>query len=126
MGTARQVLVVDADAAVLAHVRAILEHAGYTVLALPESADTLDRLTNPLAAPHVVLVDLDTGGTTGAAVVQAYRAQSLVHAPVIVLSGADDAGDRAARLGAEDLLLKPLDAGELLEHVARFAEHANV
>jgi DNA-binding response OmpR family regulator len=126
MGAARQVLVVDADAALLAHVRATLEDAGYAVQAIPESGEEVHQLSDRAVAPDVVLVDLDTVGAVGAEVVQAYRAQSLVHAPVIVLSGTDDAGDRAALVGAEDLLLKPVDAGELLEHVGRYAQHTSV
>jgi CheY-like chemotaxis protein len=107
------VLVVEDDDELRAFLRAALEDDGFTVLAAPHGAAALALLRRH-PRPDVVLLDLRLPVLDGAAFARAFRRLPESDAPLVVLTAADDAGRRAAEVGAAALLRKPVDLDALL------------
>jgi DNA-binding response OmpR family regulator len=114
-GSAR-VLVVDDEADVRLLLRRILEAEGFQVL----DADGALSATHELAAaqpPDIVLLDIGLPGVDGMEVLTRIRRDSDV--PVIILTGRGEQEDRVAGLrgGADDYVVKPFVADELLARI---------
>jgi diguanylate cyclase len=92
-----------------------LHHAGYShVSTLLGPACTVQALRQ--ARPDLVLLELTLLDACAFDILQRLRADSVLrHVPVIVLTLAEDRASRlrALELGVTDVLLKPVDAGEL-------------
>jgi len=67
----------------------------------------------------VVLLVMRMPVMDGWAFAQAYRKQPGPHAPIVVLTAAQDAASRAAQIQADDYLGKPFELDDLLNIVAR-------
>jgi DNA-binding NarL/FixJ family response regulator len=108
-------LVVDDDQPFRAYVRGVLEDAGYTVV---EAADGVAALASVRASlPAAVLLDVDMPRLSGYEVCRALREEQGPDLPVVFVSGERiESFDRAAGLmiGADDYLVKPVAADELL------------
>lgn len=119
----KNVLVVDDDPATVEALALVLELEGFAV----ERAGGADEAiaTARRTRPRAVVCDLALGpGGDGCAVARALRAEpALADTRLLALSGSDDAASRArARdAGFEQVLLKPVDAGALLRHLAAAA-----
>jgi DNA-binding response OmpR family regulator len=114
-GPAR-VLVVDDEADVRLLLRRILEAEGFQVF----DADGALSATHELGAsqpPDIVLLDIGLPGVDGMEVLTRIRRGSDV--PVIMLTGRGDQEDRVAGLrgGADDYVVKPFVADELLARI---------
>jgi DNA-binding NarL/FixJ family response regulator len=112
-------LIVDDDAGFRALMRAVLEAAGYAVLEAEGRQDASERAAD---MPRLALVDVNLSGTTGFAVLRDLRERLGNAFPVIFVSGErvepfDVAGGFV--VGADDYVVKPVDAGELVERVGR-------
>ena len=117
---ARRVLVVDDDPRVRALLHAALTGAGYAVLSAANGVQALSLLAGDAAGPlHAVLLDLDMPAMGGVDFATAYRQRPGPHAPLVVLSGAVDAPERARAAGADAVLAKPFSVRELLSLLAR-------
>ncbi len=118
-GAKQSILVVDHDADERQMlVDAALEPSGYRVTAVGDGGEALRALeTNP---PDLIILDLHLQGLTGRDVLAGIRAQA-PHVPVILL--ADDGAEKEAliafRLGADDLVLRPVREAELIQAVER-------
>lgn len=136
------VLLVENDPVQADRVRAQLErrapHCRVVELDTPsDMADYLGRrgpFSDPERSPlpHLVLLEIDLGGTTGFEVLDAVRAEPgpAHRVPVVVMSrrGSDADIDRAYRAHANSYLLKPVDDGELdrlLDLTRRYWLHWN-
>lgn len=111
-----RVLVVDDEADVRLLLRRILEAEGFQVL----DADGALSATHELGAaqpPDIVLLDIGLPGVDGLEVLTRIRRGSDV--PVIMLTGRGDQEDRVAGLrgGADDYVVKPFVADELLARI---------
>src|SRR5919108_3806175 len=120
-GDRRPCVLVIADDQVLGGVLApALEQAGYAVTTAPDGRAALrllaERGRDP---PTVILLHLRAPVVDGWAFAAAYRRLPVPHAPIVVVSGARDAAEHAARLYAQDVLSKPVDLDSLLERVER-------
>jgi PAS domain S-box-containing protein len=114
---ARSILVVDDDRATTYVVKGILLDAGYKVYLAHDSdaALTLAREKRP----DLVSVDLRMPGVDGLALVEILKHDPETRkTPVLVLSVSDDR-DRAAAVGADGYLDKPVDAPALKGTVTR-------
>lgn len=120
------VLIVEDEASVRRSLRAILTDQQYRVVEAANAAEAIQRARE--YNPDLVLLDLGLPDRDGLSVVRALREWSL--APVIVLSARGQEGDKVSALdaGADDYLIKPFGASELLarirvalRHVARWA-----
>jgi DNA-binding NarL/FixJ family response regulator len=123
MGTttaAGHILVVDDDRKFRAVVREVLERAGFGVR---EASDGEQALVAAQAtAPSLVVLDVCLPGISGYEVLRAL--QDTVHPdlPVVFISGQRmQRDDRvcALLLGADDYLIKPFEADELLARIRR-------
>ena len=110
-----RVLIVEDDADIRRFVRMALESEGYEVF----EADSIKRglIEAGTRRPELIVVDLGLPDGDGVDFIRDLRGWSA--SPVIVLSARSSEADKIAALdaGADDYLVKPFGAGELM---ARF------
>lgn len=110
-----RILVVEDEAEIRHFVRLALESEGYEVF----EADSVKRglIEAATRRPDLLVLDLGLPDGDGVELVRALRQWSAV--PVLVLSARSQEADKIAALdtGADDYLVKPFGAGELLARV---------
>jgi len=114
-----RVLVVDDDTSIRSFVEMALDGEGYAVSTATNGAQALE-VTGELQ-PDLILLDMRMPVMDGWTFARAYRQQAGPHAPIVVITAATDAGERAAEIQADGFLGKPFDLDELLGLVSRFA-----
>ena len=119
MSKAPPVLVVDDDPSIRELIGMALVDEGYEVEAAILGAAALEVISH--ARPSVILLDMRMPVMDGWEFARAYRGLPCPHVPIIVLTAARDAGQRAAEINAEGFLGKPFDLNELLVLVAKHA-----
>ncbi|MBV9605770.1 MAG: response regulator transcription factor [Solirubrobacterales bacterium] len=115
MGSAARVLVVDDEHALRRLLRLYLEKEGYEVLEADDGLDALSRLRRggiDLALVDVMLPELD-----GFEVVRRIRTESGI--PIILITARGEEAQRIAglELGADDYVVKPFSAPEVVARV---------
>ena len=108
------VLIADDDAGTRLLVSAAVERLGHRCTVAEDGSEAWRRYQELL--PDVVITDWQMPGMDGTQLAEAIRGHSgAPYAYVIVLTGAadEDAARRTMEVGADDLLLKPLDAAAL-------------
>lgn len=110
------VMVIDDDESVRETLSMLLSQDGYQVELAENGAAGLERAL--VCKPDLVIVDLKMPGLGGMEVCKRLRA-SRMQMPVIVLSAASDEMDKVLllELGADDYVVKPFGARELLARV---------
>jgi CheY-like chemotaxis protein len=116
----RPVLIVDDDDDIVDMLDLVLSSAGYQVETASNGKAALQKLRSRSPLPGLVILDLMMPVMTG----WDFRAEQvkdpdLARVPVVCLSGAGNAGRRAASMGMSECLDKPVDAATLLEVVQR-------
>jgi FixJ family two-component response regulator len=116
------VLVVDDDPSVRRSLHSLLTSAGYAVATFESGTDMLEHAGDEKAA--CLLLDIRMPDMTGLEVREALCRQGRETATVFI-TGHDDVetGVRAMKGGAEDFLLKPFEAVDVLEAVQRAIIH---
>jgi CheY-like chemotaxis protein len=115
-----RILIVDDEEDVRRTLRAMLEHAGFSVI---EAADGVAGVAAFLAKrPDLVIVDVIMPRQTGIEAIQHIRAAAPA-TPVIAMSGGGRAADMrflrvAGELGATAELAKPIRRAELLQAIS--------
>jgi two-component system, chemotaxis family, chemotaxis protein CheY len=117
MTSTPQILVVDDDLSIRDLVEMALADHGYAVEPAPNGVEALEIVRR--ARPNVILLDMRMPLMDGWEFARAYRELPGPHAPIIVLTAARDARERAAEINAEGYLGKPFDLDDLLELVAQ-------
>lgn len=115
------ILVVDDDPAFLSGVALLLNFAGYSVLTARDGIEALERVVE--ASPKLILLDLlmpVMGGRQFLAALRQLDSQVYRAIPVIVMTVDRDAARDVGVLGADGLLIKPFEPGELIQVVSRF------
>src|SRR5271169_7066540 len=107
--TARRVLVVDDEAAILRFVSAGLEIAGYLPASTTSGEEALDIARR--GDIDIMLLDIFMSPMTGFDVLTKLREFSNI--PVIVFTARHDVGEFAIEAGADAYLGKPFKPGEL-------------
>jgi len=120
MTRAARVLVVEDDDGIRDLVDLVLSSAGYEVLTASDGAAALQVIGT--VHPDLVLLDMRMPVMDGWEFARRYRARPEPHAPIVVLTAARDAAQRAAEIDANGYLGKPFDMTELL---AMVSHHAN-
>ena len=112
------VAAVDDDRRVRESVQSVLESAGYEAVTFDSAEAFLD--SGVLARVSCVLADVRLPGIDGIELQRRIRSDRPA-LPVIFMTAHDDDDirQRALRDGAVAFMVKPFDAGELLEHSAR-------
>ena len=117
---APRVLIVDDDASIRQICREVLEIGGYQVRDAGSANAALTEARR--FRPDMILLDVLMPGIDGYRCAEMIRSDSAVGmAPIMFLSARSDTADkvRAFRSGAEDYMVKPFDADELLARVAK-------
>jgi CheY-like chemotaxis protein len=117
MQASKRVLVVDDDAAIRDTVADALLDEGYQVLTAANGRAALEVVARTV--PRLILLDMRMPIMDGWEFARAYRELPGPHAPIVVITAARDAGDRAAQIEADDYLAKPFDLDDLLAVVSR-------
>lgn len=109
------ILIIDDDKNILAIIELYLKKAGYDVYT-GERGDTALALFREIQ-PALVVLDVMLPGQDGWTVLHELRQESSV--PVIMLTAKSDTIDRVQGLdlGADDYIVKPFDAKELLARI---------
>jgi two-component system cell cycle response regulator len=108
------ILIADDDPGTRLVVSAAVQRLGHSCTVAEDGSEAWRRYQQEL--PDVVITDWQMPGMDGTALAQAIRNHGAgPYAYVIVLTGAanEDAARRTMQVGADDLLLKPLDAAQL-------------
>lgn len=122
--SALSVLVVEDHAPLREQIVALLRGAGHRV---EEAADGRVALAGALQAPPDVLVlDIGLPGLSGLALCRRLRAQATQPVPVLMLTARDALPDKldGFAAGADDYLVKPFAAEELLARVLALGRRA--
>jgi two-component system response regulator FixJ len=111
------VAVVDDNASILRATKALLEMEGYEVIAHPSAASFLADRTTRAAC---LIVDQNMPEMTGIQLAEHLR-QQMDNIPILLISGSlfVDIAQRAAELGVDKLLQKPVEPEDILKHVAQ-------
>jgi DNA-binding response OmpR family regulator len=106
-------MIIEDDAEVRGIVKTLLTNEGYQVEEASDGRMAVERVF--LLKPDIILVDLRLPGLDGAEVCKRIRAGRL-NTPIIVISAAGEEFDKVLllELGADDYLVKPFGARELL------------
>ena len=109
------ILVIDDDRNILAIIEMYLRKAGYEVTCVERGDEALQAFRRAQPAP--VVLDVMLPGMDGWEVLDKLRQESDV--PVIMLTAKGDTLDRiqGLDLGADDYIVKPFDAKELLARI---------
>ena len=117
---APRVLIVDDDASIRSICREVLELGGYQVRDAGSATTALAEARR--FRPDMILLDVLMPGIDGYRCAEMLRADPAIGmAPIMFLSARSDTADkvRAFRSGAEDYMVKPFDADELLARVGK-------
>ncbi|HEY0481906.1 MAG TPA: response regulator [Kofleriaceae bacterium] len=115
-----RVLIVDDDASIRQICREVLELGGYQVRAAGSATSAVAEARR--FRPDMILLDVLMPGIDGYRCAEMLRADPAIGmAPIMFLSARSDTADkvRAFRSGAEDYMVKPFDADELLARVGK-------
>ncbi len=115
MTPARPIMVVEDDDNIRDFVELILEGEGYPVVTASNGAIALDLLEQ--CAPSLILLDVRMPVMDGREFARRYRAWPDPRAPIVVVTAAVEAAERAAELGAAGYLAKPFDLNVILRMV---------
>ena len=107
-----RILIANDDTDLVAICRDVLEADGHSVLGVVGGSEALKEVHR--WSPDAILVDWQMPDTDGTSVIRALRGDSRTAAiPILMMSGAQDGPQVAARAGADGFLAKPFDAEEL-------------
>lgn len=107
----RTILVVEDDQDILFLVRMLLEEEGYTVLTAANGQEGL--LAVQRAMPDLVLLDMKMPVMNGWEFAAAIHARFVDIPPIVVMTAAESARQRAAEIGANGWLGKPFELEDL-------------
>jgi DNA-binding response OmpR family regulator len=112
----RTILIIEDDEQIRSMVATLLASDGYKVETAADGMTGLERAF--LLKPDLTLIDLKLPGLAGAEVCKRMRAGRL-NTPIIVVSAASEEFDKVLllELGADDYVVKPFGARELLARV---------
>lgn len=119
MKMARRVLIVDDDESIRDVLDLVLSQQGYEVTTAPHGAAALSILDQ--ISPAVILLDMKMPVMDGWEFARAYRGRPGPRVPIVVLTAATDAAERAGEIGAEDYVSKPCNLDDLFRTIKRFA-----
>jgi CheY-like chemotaxis protein len=114
---AGRVLVVEDDPELRSLIELLLLDAGYRVVTARDGLEALERLAEHL--PGVILLDMRMPRMDGWVFAREFRTRYGRSAPIVVVTAAEDARQRAAEIQADAFLGKPFELDELLRMVAR-------
>ena len=117
----KTVAIIEDDIGIRDTLAEVLEDEGYRVVAADHGRDALERLEREAEAPCVILLDLMMPVMDGWAFREAQKRHPvLAPVPIIVMTADPRAKDKAAALGAQTHMGKPLDLEQLLRAIHQY------
>jgi DNA-binding response OmpR family regulator len=116
-------LIVDDDPDIAELVRMALTDEGYEVVLAPNGAAALAAWN--VQPFDIILLDMRMPVMDGWTFARTYRELPGPHAPVIVVTAARDASERAAEISADGFLAKPFSLDELFDTVSRHVRRSS-
>lgn len=113
----RRLLVLEDEPSIREAIEAVLVQEGYDVRGAANGLDALALLEN--FQPDLILLDMRMPVMDGWQFAAAYRQRPGPHAPIIAVSAATTARERAAQIDADGYLAKPFDIPGLLSTVQK-------
>ena len=115
----KTVMIVEDDMDILETLAQVLESEGYHVITKTNGREALNYLQNAIP-PSLILLDLMMPVMDGWQFRQEQlRSSKIASIPVVIVSADGHASQKAAVLGANDYLTKPVELETLLDTVAR-------
>jgi CheY-like chemotaxis protein len=114
---AGQVLVVEDDESLREVIEWTLSDEGYSVASAENGAVALVQVD--ARPPALILLDMRMPVMDGWEFARTYQARPGPPAPIVVVTAAADAAERARQIRAVDFLSKPFDVSDLIETVRR-------
>lgn len=119
MSGSRRILVVDDDESIRELVDMALSSEGHQVMTAPHGRAALEVIA--ISPPDVILLDMKMPVMDGWEFARIYRQVPGQHAPIVVVTAAQDAASRAAEVAADGHLPKPFDLEDLFRVVDEYA-----
>ncbi len=120
MSPAGVILVVDDEQSIRHLVSVALSCEGYQVVVADNGAAALEEIAR--IDPDLVLLDMRMPVMDGREFLRVYRSRPGKHAPVILLTAADDAEGGGGEIDADAYLVKPFELDEMLDLVRQYME----
>ena len=114
----RSVLVIEDDLDLLGLMEMILSDAGHAVRTATDGQQGLARVAEEL--PGLILLDMRMPVMNGWEFAREFRARYGHASPIVVITAAENARQRAAEIGAEGWLSMPFELEEVRALVTRF------
>jgi CheY-like chemotaxis protein len=111
----KRILVVDDDADILRVFKSILEKEGYVVTTAATGSAALEKIENEKF--NVCLIDVKLPDMDGTEILRKMASDSGTIKIIITGFSSDEVGKKAADYGADDFLVKPVKAEELISTV---------
>lgn len=123
MNNAATLIVIEDEAQIRRFLRTTLASEGYQVIEAETGKQGLIEAAT--RKPDLIILDLGLPDMDGVEVIKALRAWSSV--PIIILSARSQESDKISALdaGADDYLVKPFSAGELLARIRVALRHVS-
>lgn len=118
-----RILVIDDDSSIRQVIAYALGDEGYQVDEASDGQAALELVSQQ--HPDLILLDMKMPGIDGWAFAKLYRERYSQQAPIIVLTAARDAAQRASDVNATSYVPKPFDLDVLLERVSTVMRAAN-
>lgn len=115
MSKQNAVLVVEDDPALRGVLELTLADAGFRVITAENGREALERVAEEM--PGVILLDMKMPGMNGWEFASVFRSRYDRMAPIVVVTAAQDARQRAQEVDAEGYLGKPFDLEDLIQTV---------
>ena len=120
----KHILLCDDNQDILEVTREILRTHGYSVTILDACINIQSEAERLL--PDLILMDLWMPGKSGEdAIRDLKKAATTKHIPVLIFSAVHDADKAAKRCGADGVIIKPYDIGNLTDTVKRYLSQAS-
>ena len=120
MGPSSRVLVVEDDEVIRELLDLALSGEGYNVLTAPHGAIALDLIKSN-GQPDVIFLDMYMPVMDGLEFSRAYSLTPGPHAPIVLLTAADQRAFQACEMRADGYLSKPFDLEELVQLASQYS-----
>jgi CheY-like chemotaxis protein len=114
----RRILVIDDDESIREMIALILDDQGLQVCTARDGHEALALIAQD--APDLILLDMKMAHMDGWQFASRYRALTGQRAPLVVITAARDAAERAAEIAADGYLAKPFDLDDLLRVIDQY------
>jgi DNA-binding response OmpR family regulator len=111
------VLIVEDDQDLAEALQLVLESQGYETARAGNGREALDAIAAHM--PALIMLDMSMPIMDGWQFAREFESRHGRSAPIVVISAAEKARERAAEIGADDVIPKPFNISDVVERVER-------